>query len=486
MKKILISLSALVLMGSMASAQGLLYQIGSTVKNAAEQHVINKVEQGVNDVLNGNVHSDEPEEQAEAQEAPAAEGWTCPSCGHEGNTGKFCEECGAKKPGAPESWTCPSCGTAGNTGKFCNECGAKKPGTEGAAQTAAATPAAVPAQTGYAKTDFVPGDEIFFDDPVENEKVGEFPSHWNFLGGEECEIVTVNGAQAIKLSGWCSEIAPLMKQKDYLPEEFTVEFDVWSPTFYGSSNNDHLDVIFYSEDVDPCVRVCFNPAGLSAEEKACQEQNVDVLYDFVSPSDEEHHEGGTPGKIVKNYFQPGTWTRVQISFNKRAFKYYINGNRVVNLPNVLKPTRMKIASVSACDEKDRFYLKNFRFAKGAVPLYDRLASDGKIVTYAITFDSGKATIKPESAVEINRIAKLMNEHPDLKFEVQGHCDATGSDKVNDPLSQKRAEAIVAALVGQGIDKARLTAVGKGSRVPIASNSTDEGRAKNRRVEFIKK
>ena len=456
MKKILISLSALVLMGSMASAQGLLYQIGSTVKNAAEQHVINKVEQGVNDVLNGNVRSDEPEEQAEAQEAPAAEGWTCPSCGHEGNTGKFC-----------------------------NECGAKKPGTEGAAQATAASTAA-PAQTGYAKTDFVPGDEIFFDDPVENEKVGEFPSHWNFLGGEECEIVTVNGTQAIKLSGWCSEIAPLMKQKDYLPEEFTVEFDVWSPTFYGSSNNDHLDVIFFNEEVDPCVRVCFNPAGLSAEEKACQEENVDVLYDFVSPSDEEHHEGGTPGKTAAKYFQSGTWTRVQISFNKRAFKYYINGNRVVNLPNVLKPTRMKIASVSACDEKDRFYLKNFRFAKGAVPLYDRLASDGKIVTYAITFDSGKATIKPESAVEINRIAKLMNEHPDLKFEVQGHCDATGSDKVNDPLSQKRAEAIVDALVKQGIDKARLTAVGKGSRVPIASNSTDEGRAKNRRVEFVKK
>ena len=60
------------------------------------------------------------------------------------------------------------------------------------------------------------------------------------------------------------------------------------------------------------------------------------------------------------------------------------------------------------------------------------------------------------------------------------------DKVNDPLSQKRAEAIVAALVEQGIASARLTPVGKGSHVPIASNSTDEGRAKNRRVEFVKK
>ena len=125
-------------------------------------------------------------------------------------------------------------------------------------------------------------------------------------------------------------------------------------------------------------------------------------------------------------------------------------------------------------------------AKGAVPLYDRLASEGKIISYAITFETGKADLKPESVIEINRVAKLMQEHPELSFEVQGHCDSTGSDKVNDPLSQKRAEAIVAALVAQGIAESRLSAVGKGSHEPIADNGTDEGRAKNRRVEFVKK
>ena len=95
-------------------------------------------------------------------------------------------------------------------------------------------------------------------------------------------------------------------------------------------------------------------------------------------------------------------------------------------------------------------------------------------------------MKPESAVEISRITELMKKDASLKFEVQGHCDATGSDAVNDPLSQKRAEAIVAALVKNGIPADRLTAVGKGSHSPIADNGTEEGRAKNRRVEFVKK
>ena len=177
---------------------------------------------------------------------------------------------------------------------------------------------------------------------------------------------------------------------------------------------------------------------------------------------------------------------MQVSFNKRAFKYYVNGVRMVNIPNVKQPTRMRLVSISNCDEQDRFYIKNVRICKGAVPLYDRLATDGKIITYAITFETGKADLKPESVIEIKRVAALMKEHPELEFEVQGHCDTTGSDKVNDPLSQKRAEAIVDALVKEGIAKARLTAVGKGSHSPIASNSTDEGRAKNRRVEFVKK
>jgi outer membrane protein OmpA-like peptidoglycan-associated protein len=130
-------------------------------------------------------------------------------------------------------------------------------------------------------------------------------------------------------------------------------------------------------------------------------------------------------------------------------------------------------------------MTNFRMAQGAVPLYDRMLTDGKFITYGITFDVGKSTIKPESMGEINRIVTLLKENADLKFSVEGHTDSTGNAASNQTLSEARSQAVVDKLVENGIARDRLTAAGKGQTAPIADNATDEGRAKNRRVEFVK-
>jgi outer membrane protein OmpA-like peptidoglycan-associated protein len=155
--------------------------------------------------------------------------------------------------------------------------------------------------------------------------------------------------------------------------------------------------------------------------------------------------------------------------------------RVVNIPRADAPTRFQIYTYQGYNPENRF-IKNVRIAKGAVPLYDRMMSEGKFITYGITFDVGKSTIKPESMGEINRIVQLMTENPDLKFSVEGH---TGNAASNQTLSEQRSAAIVAKLVELGISADRLTSSGKGQNNPIADNATDEGRAKNRRVEFVK-
>ena len=323
-----------------------------------------------------------------------------------------------------------------------------------------------PAQTAYAKSDFVPGDEVIYDDPMDDEQLGEFPSRLELLAGES-EVLEINGKKCFAMSHHGDRVSPLMKNpRNFLGDVFTVEFDA----FQTGEEEGRLEWEFFPADMDK------DPVFHLEIPVSDDADNYSHIWYWKAASGEQ--EGSRPVTLTS-----GKWHHLAISFNKRALKYYLDGERIINIPNVaMAPGWFALGSVF----EPKLSITNLRICKGAVPLYDRLASDGKIVTYAITFDTGKATLKPEADVEINRIKGIMDQDASLKFEVQGHCDNTGSDKVNDPLSQKRAEAIVARLVELGIAKDRLTAVGKGSHEPIADNSSDEGRAKNRRVEFVKK
>ncbi len=108
----------------------------------------------------------------------------------------------------------------------------------------------------------------------------------------------------------------------------------------------------------------------------------------------------------------------------------------------------------------------------------------KIALRNVFFETGKADIKNESNTELDRLVKLLEDVPSLEIELSGHTDNTGSEKVNKKLSQERAEAVREYLIKEGIDGSRLTAKGYGSSKPVASNETAEGRAKNRRTEFL--
>ena len=115
-----------------------------------------------------------------------------------------------------------------------------------------------------------------------------------------------------------------------------------------------------------------------------------------------------------------------------------------------------------------------------------IRSAGHASVYGINFDTGKSTIKPESAQAIGEVAKLLTADPGLKIFVVGHTDNVGGVDSNIKLSQDRAAAVLQALVrDHGIAPARLRAFGCGSFAPVASNDTEEGRAKNRRVELGK-
>ncbi len=118
-------------------------------------------------------------------------------------------------------------------------------------------------------------------------------------------------------------------------------------------------------------------------------------------------------------------------------------------------------------------------------LFDELNSKGFITLY-INFDTNKWDVKADAQPTLAEVAKMLKANPALQISVEGHTDNVGSASANKTLSENRARSVMSALVNQGIAAARLTAKGFGQESPIADNRGDEGRAKNRRVELVKR
>ena len=113
-----------------------------------------------------------------------------------------------------------------------------------------------------------------------------------------------------------------------------------------------------------------------------------------------------------------------------------------------------------------------------------LASKGRIALY-INFDTGKSTVKPESQSIVDQLAAALKAEPAMRVSVEGHTDNIGDAAANKTLSDQRAQAVVKALTAKGIEASRLAAKGWGSEKPVADNATEDGKAKNRRVEIVK-
>ncbi len=340
-------------------------------------------------------------------------------------------------------------------------------------------------------TDFKRGGKILFQDDFKGETVGEFPSKWDLNAGK-AEVKKFNGETVVEITD-NGFITPLIKQEGaYLTEEFTVEFDY----YYWDKAPNGMDV-----GLNDIKLILAGGTDRSSDETSVWENDDAPVFNVTLPVCDDtggHYHYTNGSKVIDTSFDykfSKGWHTVAVSFNKRALKLYIDGNRVANLPKVKQATWVGIHV--PFDYDNLTFIRNMVIAQGAVELYDRNAQDltavekameetGKFVTNNINFETGKATLLPESMEEIQKVADYMLKNKSVRFEVQGHCDNQGSDKVNDPLSQQRAEAVVAALVKLGVDEWNLRAVGKGSHEPIADNKTKEGQAKNRRVEFIKK
>ncbi|MBI9034729.1 MAG: OmpA family protein [Bacteroidales bacterium] len=319
----------------------------------------------------------------------------------------------------------------------------------------------------WSKFDFVPGDYVIFEDgPSIDEENGEFPSRWDLNGGV-VEIANMEDEAVIYIleSNHRGGIVPYLENsdEDYLPEVFTIEFDAFFTAktycgryfinFYDLKNqrrNDNLSLVVY-------------PNSLSLGDS-------EMKY---------------PGKSKGNWDEEGGWRHISIAYTKGKMKAYLDDTRLINIPHYEgNPSGFTISAETSNTNKYQKFIKNIRIAKGGVKYYDRVLQDGKIIVNGIRFDLNKATIKPESYGAINKIYDLMKKQPELNFSVEGHTDSDGADDYNMTLSKARGEAVMNHLIKMGISSERLLSNGWGESKPIDNNTTAEGKANNRRVEFV--
>ncbi len=333
----------------------------------------------------------------------------------------------------------------------------------------------------FSKFDFVPGDKLLFFDDFSQDFVGDFPSKWNTNASGEVVKIGDKGNWFELKSGYGVFFIPDIKD---LPEDYTIEFDILTKGISKQtsstarfniilSDNDKFDegLAHYTQIAIPVGQYgAFSLRAYNYFNRGGGDINTDIKADVR--------------KAILN--QP----HIAISVTKKRYRLWINETKYVDIPrfiqelNVLKYLKFHINNFK--DGEEHLYISNLKVAEGGLDLRRELISKGKISTNGILFDSGSANIKTQSYGIIRQISQVLIQDESIKLNIIGHTDSDGTDEANLKLSKARAEAVKQALIKvYKISSNRLETDGKGESAPVADNTSADGRAQNRRVEFIK-
>jgi outer membrane protein OmpA-like peptidoglycan-associated protein len=343
------------------------------------------------------------------------------------------------------------------------QAGAQAAGAQAAAGATGAGAMVASGEVYSPRFDFVPGETVIYFDDFSDTPPSDYPSRWKKSSKGQAEVVDYQGRHWLRQIGDGRSMRAVenflrVDLQKALPKKLTIEFDVPRSAAVGLSFAKE-----YWATGQPFIWIA-------------------------------------PGKINSGYYSHGSKVgfaetgvtpvrHVSIALSGTNAKIYSDGERIQLNPELYNDASYVIRTIGVLfpdgtSEQDRMFT-NFKVAEGGKDYAKDLAVAGRIVTHGITFDSGSDVIKPQSGPTLRNILTLLQDNASLRFEIQGHTDNQGGDKVNGPLSDRRAAAVKVWMVKQGVEEARLTAKGLGSTKPVDSNDTPEGRANNRRVEFVK-
>lgn len=338
------------------------------------------------------------------------------------------------------------------------------------------------------KFDFISGEKVIAFDDFSTTNVGDFPLGWDT--NSTAEIVTIDD----KPEKWFFMSKDGFFTPEYvknMPENFTLEFDIM--TRYNSNNL--LAYSFYitaptnpkqdlsNKYVKDGIYFEWNPCGGG---KYITYENSEEINKNEALNLKEFDCG-------ENSEKP-SFVKFSIWRQKNRLRVYANQTKVLDIPKAfdekLKYNTFKFGSsymnYATADNKDEFMVSNVRYAVGAADTRSKLITDGRLVTRGILFDTNSDQIKPESNGILKEIATVLKENPTVKVKIIGHTDSDGNADLNLDLSKRRSASVKNALSTVfGVDASRLETNGKGAAEPSEPNTTPQGKANNRRVEFIK-
>ena len=347
---------------------------------------------------------------------------------------------------------------------------------EGGEGAAAPQPEKVKLQS-TTQYDFVPGDQILYYEDFSQDAIGDFPALWTSNGSGEVKTVNIATGKWLHMNG---EDAVYCYTKEIaFPDNFIVEFDIIPDeeyyhgivfTLYEENPEDPKEI---NDDLYP---------GKSGLHITLKQDGWETKGYTNDPEGDWINGQGSKNPVVREQVN-----HVIIWIQKRRVRIYHQGAKVVDVPtNIYAHTKFNRLLFFGWDRASWPMVTNLKITTAAPDTRSKLITEGKLVTYGITFDVNKADIKPESQGTLKSIADVLKENPGVRVKIVGHTDSDGDDQLNQQLSQRRAEAVKTALAVQfGIDASRLETEGAGEKQPVAANDTPENKAKNRRVELIK-
>lgn len=341
----------------------------------------------------------------------------------------------------------------------------------------------------YSRYDFVPGDKILYAEDFSQDVIGEFPVAWNTNGSGE--VVTIEG-----LPGKWLQLQESTKYesalKNKLPENYTIEFDALfefkDDQFVPWVSTQLLSEKLPGHAYGGKIELTLAPNNGTSETR-------DGVY-YSSLTREGDNQLNATKKLVS------TWNtanhkkmpvHVAIWVQKQRFRAWLNQEKVYDLPRGVGeevfPNQLgfEVTNYGGSKENFDYFISNIKVAAATPDSRSKLITEGKWSTTGILFDVNSDKIKPTSYGVLKEIAAVLSENAEVKVNIIGHTDSDGEDAANLDLSKRRAAAVKAALSSEfNIDASRMETDGRGEAQPVSDNKTPEGKAQNRRVEFVKR